>query len=111
MKTKVAMVRGSKPAHSRSNWPAPNKMYFPQALRDAITGPELAGCDRCLLLSAIDASCQDSIAGERVRLTLRAQETGKLKGAFDIGIDLNADAARALAGSLQELVQRLGVRR
>jgi hypothetical protein len=87
---------------------ASNTIYFPQSLRDAIPGPELPGCARCLILSSINGGyANDNLFGQHVRLKLLAEESGKLKGAFEIGVVLQLDAARALAATLRELVDQL----
>jgi len=84
-----------------------NSVQFPQALREAIPGPELPGCDRVLFLSSIDGSCVRSpIYGKRVQLKMRVEESGKLKGAFDLNVHLTMEAALALAATLQKLVER-----
>jgi hypothetical protein len=81
-----------------------NSIQFPQALRDAIPGPDLPGCDRLLVLSSIDGSCINSpLYGQRVQLKMRVEESGKLTGAFDLKVHLTIEAARALADTLQKL--------
>jgi len=90
------------PSKRRAGSAQGNHIYFPQRLRDAIPGPELPGCARCLILSSIDGG----LYGRRIRLKFRAEESGKLKGTFDIGVDLQADAARALAATLLDLAER-----
>ena len=85
-----------------------NYISFPQTLRDAIPGPELPGCARLLILSSIDGGCaNDRFFGKRVRLKFLAKESGKLKGSFEIGVDLEPDAARGLAATLRGLVELL----
>ena len=105
MKTpKGAVVALQKPARRRTQTPPPNAVHFPQALRDAIPGPDLPGCDRLLILSSIDGSWSHSIVyGRRVQLNLRVEESGKLTGVFDVKVYLNVDAARALAATLEKL--------
>lgn len=104
-KFNISAATGSlRQAHLK--WIYPNKMIFPQALRDAIPGPELPGCDRALVLAAIDGANLDTPAGPFVRLNFRLEETGKLTGVFDVHADLNLDAARALASTLQQLIDR-----
>jgi hypothetical protein len=84
-----------------------NAVHLPQALRDAIPGPDLPGCDRLLILSGISASRVDSpFYGERVQLKLRVEESGKLTGAFDLNVFLTVEAAEALAGTLHQLAAR-----
>jgi hypothetical protein len=83
-------------------------IYFPQRLRDAIPGPELPGCARCLNLTSIDGeSSSDNLFGRKVRLKLLAEQSGKLPGAFEIGVHLQVEAARALARTLLDLVERV----
>lgn len=92
----------------QARWPRSNYIYFPQRLRDAIPGPELPGCARCLNLTSIDGdSSSDNLLGQTVRLKLLAEESGKLTGAFEIGVHLQVDAARALARTLLDLVERV----
>ena len=107
MKTpKGAVVALKKPMRRRTQAPSPNAVHFPQALRDAIPGPDLPGCDRLLVLSSIDGSWWDSIVyGRLVQLNLRVEESGKLTGAFDVKVYLNVDAARALAATLDKLTE------
>jgi len=82
---------------------------FPQALRDAIPGPNLPGCDRSLRLSSVDGTSSQSVlfGGPRVQLNFRVEESGKLTGTFDVKVHLNVEAARGLAVMLQELVARV----
>jgi fructose 1,6-bisphosphatase len=81
-------------------------MYFPQGLRDAI--PDWENSARMLNLTNIDGNCSHSnLAGKRVQLNFRVEESGKLSGAFDIYADLELEAARALAATLDELVKRV----
>ncbi len=88
--------------------PRSNHIYFPQRLRDAIPGPELPGCARCLNLTSIDGdSSNDNLFGRSVRLKFLAEESGKLTGAFEIGVHLQVDAARALARTLLDLAERI----
>ncbi len=79
----------------------PNWITFPQTLRDAI--PDWKPCGgRVLELAAADAhSTNTEWLGRRVRVKLRACETGKLDGAFDVWVDLNVNAAEALADVLR----------
>jgi len=88
-------------------------MRFPHALRDAIPGDDLPGCDRALILSSIDGSSPSSVQfggfdmGPRVQLNFRVEESGKLTGVFDVSVSLQLEAAKALAATLQELVARV----
>ncbi|MGD0299659.1 MAG: hypothetical protein ABSE86_21420 [Bryobacteraceae bacterium] len=104
----VRKLASRKRVRSQARWPRSNYIYFPQRLRDAIPGPELPGCARCLNLTSIDGeSSSDNFFGQTVRLKLLAEESGKLTGAFEIGVHLQVDAARALARTLLDLVERV----
>jgi hypothetical protein len=82
-----------------------NAMYFPKGLRDAI--PDWENSARMLTLTNIDGNCSHSaLRGRRVELSFHVEETGKLHGAFNVLADLEIEAARALAATLQELVKR-----
>jgi hypothetical protein len=80
-----------------------NTIAFPTALRDAI--PDLPTCaGRVLKLDSISGDASDSsLFGPRVRLSLVAQETGKLTGEYTVRIDLDPKAALALAETLTRL--------
>ncbi|MGD1091803.1 MAG: hypothetical protein ABSB35_07395 [Bryobacteraceae bacterium] len=105
--SKKAVVPVKHPIARRRGLSVPNSMVFPHTLRDAIPGPELPGCGRSLILSSIDGSCSRSVFGRRMRLSFRVEEAGKLSGAFQVYADLNVEAAKALAATLQELVERV----
>lgn len=78
-----------------------NAMTFPRELREAI--PELHGA-RDLELDSIDGRSSNVVfLGPLVQLKLVVKETGKLKGRFVIGMDLQPDAARELAATLTKL--------
>jgi hypothetical protein len=79
----------------------PNRVTFPRELRDAI--PEFEPCaGRVLQLEKADvAPTNTEWTGRRVAIKLTVCETGKLTGIFDVSVDLNIDAARALAELLQ----------
>jgi hypothetical protein len=101
---KKSIVIANKQVQPKWNLTSLNSVQFPQALRDAIPGPDLPGCDRLLVLSSIDGSCINSaIYGQRVQLKMRVEESGKLTGAFDLNVHLTIDAARALAEALRKL--------
>lgn len=98
---------------SRKNLPARrwyltpgNTMGFPRELRDAI--PDLPTCvGRVLKVDAINGDASNTrLFGPRVNLKVVVKETGKLKGEFVIRLDLETDAARALAATLNELAER-----
>lgn len=78
-------------------------MSFPQALRDAI--PTLARCwGRCLMLSSITGrALHSSLFGRRVRIKFQVEESGKLTGKFDVWMDVDPQAARGLARTLNQL--------
>jgi len=80
-----------------------NTMNFPQALRDAI--PALARCwGRSLLLASITGlALNDPFWGKRVRVKFQVEETGKLNGKFDVWMDIDPEAARGLARTLNQL--------
>ena len=74
-----------------------NLMTFPRALREAIPDQELC-FGRCLKLDSADARGGADFLNRRgVELVLRACETGKLDGVFEILVALDVAAARALA--------------
>jgi hypothetical protein len=108
MKSSKGAVVSRKKIRSRARPLAGNRIYFPQALRDAIPGPELPGCARCLNLSSIGGDySDDKLFGQSIRLKFLAEESGKLKGTFEIGVELQLDAARGLVATLRELVGRI----
>jgi hypothetical protein len=81
-----------------------NTMNFPQALRDAI--PTLARCwGRCLVLSSITGRALNDplFWGRRVRIKFQVEESGKLTGKFDVWMDVDPEAARGLARTLNQL--------
>lgn len=84
----------------------PNWISFPQKLRDAI--PTFQPCaGRVLQLDSVDAAPTNSEwTGRRVAVRLRACETGKLDGVFDVVLDLNPGAAQALAEVLQKAAEQ-----
>ncbi len=85
-----------------------NYMTFPCELRNAIPDlPTYVG--RTLELSSTHGHASNTLLfGARVHLALGIQETGKLKGRFTVRMDLEVEAARALAASLIELADRAG---
>lgn len=85
-----------------------NTILFPRELRDAIPDlPTYAG--RVLELASIDGKlAENALGGKRVHLKLAVAETGKLKGKFVVRIDLQPEAARALAETLVKLADQLG---
>ena len=104
----MGKLASRKRVRRKVQWARANYIYLPQTLREAIPGPELPGCARCLNLTSINGdAASDRLFGSRVRLKLQAEESGKLKGTFEIGMELQVDAARALAGTLLDLVRRM----
>jgi len=78
-----------------------NAMTFPRELRNAI--PELHGASD-LELDSIDGRSSNMVFfGPLVQLKPVVKETGKLKGRFVIGMDLQPEAARELAATLTKL--------
>ncbi len=86
--------------------PRRNYMTFPTELRNAI--PELPTyVGRTLELAGTHGhSSNTRFFGARVHLGLEIRETGKLKGRFTVRMDLEVEAARALARNLLELADR-----
>ena len=82
-------------------------MTFPRELREAI--PDLPTCvGRVLELSSVAAATSDHpLFGARVSLKLGVRETGKLKGRFTVRVDLEVEAARALAETILGMADRL----
>jgi hypothetical protein len=80
-----------------------NTMNFPRSLRDAI--PTLERCwGRCLELTSITGrASHDPIWGKRVRVKFQVEESGKLTGKFDVWMDIDPEAARGLARTLNQL--------
>jgi len=105
MSAEVTSKQGGLPA------PRPrrrNYMTFPRELRKAIPDlPTYVG--RTLELSGIEGTASNTqLFGSRVHLKLELRETGKLKGRFTVGMDIEPDASRALASALTELAERAG---
>ena len=96
-----AVLRSDKP--SRYRLARGNHVTFPRELRDAI--PDTHG-GRVLQLDSMTGGHSRSFHGTRVSLKLLVRETGKLKGKYTIMMDLQADAARALAESLKQLADQ-----
>ena len=86
---------------------SPNNVVFPRKLRDAIPDQELC-MGRCLKLDSADAQILNTLWGKRVQVTLRVCETGKLTGVFDVLVDLNVEAAKALAEVLENAAATSG---
>jgi hypothetical protein len=84
-----------------------NTILFPRELRDAIPDlPTYTG--RLLELESIDAKLSETLLyGRRVHMKMTVVETGKLNGKFVVRVDLQADAARALADTLRQLADQL----
>jgi len=106
---KKDVLAPQKRVQRKAQWFSLNTIQFPQALRDAIPGPDLPDCDRLLVLSSIDGACANSpFYGKRVHLKMRVEESGKLTGTFDLNVSLTMEAARALAATLQKLTEARG---
>lgn len=74
---------------------------FPRELRGAI--PDLHG-GRVLELDSISGQASNTVFfGPLVELKLVVKETGKLSGRFSIRMNLQIDAARELAATLNRL--------
>ena len=83
-----------------------NYMIFPAELRNAIPDlPTYVG--RALELTTTQGNASNTkLFGTCVHLLLELRETGKLKGRFTVRMDLEVEAARAMAESLLELAYR-----
>ena len=80
----------------------PNNVIFPRELREAIPDHQ-PSVGRCLKLDSVDAQPANTVEwGRRVQIKLRVCETGKLSGAFDVWVDVEIEAARALAKLIQD---------
>ncbi|HWC99969.1 MAG TPA: hypothetical protein VG456_24585 [Candidatus Sulfopaludibacter sp.] len=100
------ITRKGVPAKRRLSYKG-NTITFPRELRDAIPDlPTYSG--RVLELESIDGAMSESpLFGRRVHLKMQVTETGKLSGKFTVRVDLQADAARALADTLLQLAAQL----
>jgi len=100
----VPVTQKNVPARRRP--PSPNTISFPRGLRDAI--PDLPTCvGRVLKLDSVEGQpSQTRLFGARIHLKLTVKETGKLTGEFVLRADLGADAARALAATLNGLADQ-----
>ena len=85
---------------------SPNTMAFPRALREAIPDlPTYVG--RVLQIDSMNGrAVRTRLFGPRVLLNCVVKETGKLSGEFVVRIDLQPDAARALAATLTQLADQ-----
>jgi hypothetical protein len=81
-----------------------NHMTFPSQLREAIPAPPMGG--RVLQLAGLTGGLTPSLFGSNVSLKLLVKETGKLKGQYTILMDLQPEAARALAETLTQLADQ-----
>jgi hypothetical protein len=83
-----------------------NNVTFPRELRDAI--PDHRPCaGRCLKLDSVDAQAAHTVEwGRRVQIKLRVCETGKLSGQYDVWVDVQIDAAKALIELIQGAVEQ-----
>lgn len=99
-------VRRTKTALPAARQPRRNYITLPRELREAIPDlPTYVG--RTLELASTQGRASHTrLFGARVHLALGIRETGKLKGRYTVGIDLEIEAARALGASLLELADR-----
>jgi hypothetical protein len=83
-----------------------NNVTFPRELRDAIPDHR-PSAGRCLKLDSVDAQAAHTVEwGRRVQIKLRVCETGKLSGQFDVWVDVQIDAAKALIELIQGAVEQ-----
>jgi prephenate dehydrogenase len=101
------LVRAKAPMKRRYSLSTASTMTFPRALREAI--PDLPTCvGRVLELSSVaGAVSHHPLFGPRVSLKLGVRETGKLKGQFTVRVDLEAEAAKALAETILRMAEQL----
>ncbi|MFN7918832.1 MAG: hypothetical protein U0Q16_01975 [Bryobacteraceae bacterium] len=82
----------------------PSNVTFPSKLREAI--PERVDA-RMLNLTTMDAAPHNTLLiGSRVQVCLTVEESGRLSGRYPIFVDLETNAARALAHSILEMADR-----
>jgi hypothetical protein len=90
----------------RENFLYPNNVTFPRELRDAIPDHR-PSAGRCLKLDSVDAQPAHTVeCGRRVQVKLRVCETGRLTGVFDVWVDIELDAAKALAQLIQTAAEQ-----
>jgi hypothetical protein len=83
-----------------------NDVTFPRELRDAIPDHE-PSAGRVLKLDSVAAQAANTIEwGRRVQIKLQVCETGKLSGVFDVWVDIEVDAAKALGETILAAVDR-----
>jgi len=86
--------------------PLVNNVTFPRELRDAIPDHQ-PSVGRCLKLDSVDAQAAHTVEwGRRVQIKLRVCETGRLSGQFDVWVDVQIDAAKALIELIQGAVEQ-----
>src|SRR5436190_23561772 len=84
----------------------PNNVTFPRELREAIPDHR-PSAGRCLKLDSVDAQAAHTAEwGRRVQVKLRVCETGKLDGVFDVWVDMELEAAKALATLIQNAAEQ-----
>jgi len=89
-------------------FPMLNTVTFPRTLREAIPEHELSA-GRVLKLESVDAQGAHTVEwGRRVQVKMQTCETGKLTGVFDVWVDMDIEAARALAMLIQGAVEQSG---
>jgi hypothetical protein len=83
-----------------------NNVTFPRELRDAI--PDHApSAGRVLKLESVAAQAAHTVEwGRRVQIKLQVCETGKLNGVFDVWVDIEVEAAKALGETILAAVER-----
>jgi hypothetical protein len=88
--------------------PLTNNVTFPRELRDAIPDCE-PSAGRVLKLDSASAQAANTVEwGRRVQIKLEVCETGKLSGVFGVWVDMEAEAARALAETILGAVEQSG---
>ena len=82
--------------------PYVNNILFPRALRSFIPDHDLSG-GRVLKLDSVAAQAAHTAEwGKRVQIKLHVCETGQRTGAFDVWIDIESEAAKALAKLIED---------
>jgi hypothetical protein len=95
------VARAEVPAQKRRWESSRNTMSFPRALRDAIPDTH-AG--RVLELASTSGAVSEAYPNcPPVQVRMLVKETGKLTGEFVVVLDLQPEAARALADTLTRL--------
>ena len=106
--SKALARRETRVRRRRVRWePSLNTISFPRALREAIPDtPTCAG--RVLELASTSGAVSRLYPGcPPVELRMLARETGQLTGEFVVVLNLQAEAARALAETLAKLADEV----